>query len=149
VKQTQKTTRQTTHHHRRHLNGYPEQVTVVRSRHPLEGSALDVLGWCHRRGELHLTLVLPDGTRSLIPAAWTDLPSAQHVSGPSLRRGRTAFVASHVDLLHAQTIVDALLRQSNHATTPLPPAEEDSRAAAELSRPITSRRSRTRMGRPR
>jgi len=34
---------------------------------------LDVLGHIHRNGILHLNLILPDGTRSLIPVAWTDL----------------------------------------------------------------------------
>src|ERR1700757_1032949 len=54
-----KTTRQTTHHRSHHLDGYPDQVTIVRPRHPFEGLALDILGWCHRGGELHLTLVPP------------------------------------------------------------------------------------------
>lgn len=110
-----KTTRQTTHHRAHHLDDYPDQVTIVRSRHPFEGSALNVLGWCHRRGELHLTLVLPDGTRALVPAAWTDLPIAQHLPRASPQCARAAFLASHAELLHARTIVDALLRQLDAA----------------------------------
>jgi hypothetical protein len=51
-----------------------------------------VLGWCHRRSELHLTLVLPDGTRSLIPAAWTDLRSRE--STLSVQRRQAASLAS-------------------------------------------------------
>src|SRR6516165_8891687 len=98
-----KTTRQTTHRRNRHLDGYPDQVTIVRSRHPFEGSALDVLGWCNRRNELHLTLVLPDGTRALIPAAWTDLPIAQPAPFAVRQRARVAFLASHAELLHART----------------------------------------------
>lgn len=49
------------------------------------------------------------------------------------------------ELLHARTIVDALLRQLDAAHTVLPPESEDSHAAAKLSRPTTSAR-RTRMG---
>lgn len=104
-----------------------------------------MLGWCHRRGELHLTLVLHDGTRALVPAAWTDLPIAQHLPRASPQCARAAFLASHAELLHAQTIVDALLRQLDAAHTVLPPESEDSHAAAKLSRPTTSAR-RTRMG---
>jgi Family of unknown function (DUF5372) len=51
-------------------------VRVIRPRHPLEGQALALLGWSHLQGQLHLLLVLPDGSRSLIPAAWTDLRTA-------------------------------------------------------------------------
>ena len=142
----QRITRQTTHHRSRHLDGYPDQVTIIRSRHPFEGSALDILGWCHRHGELHLTLVLPDGTRALIPAAWTDLSIADPASTASPQRDRAAYLASHDDPLHARAIIDALLRQLNAANTPLPPAAEDNRTAAELSRPAASGRSRTRMG---
>jgi hypothetical protein len=50
-------------------------------------------------------------------------------------------MASHAELLHARTIVDALLRQLNAANTALPPAAEDIHAAAEL--PTTSARSCT------
>src|SRR5262249_21945594 len=144
-----KTARQTTHHRGRHLDGYPDQVTIVRSRHPFEGSALDILGWCYRRDELHLMLVLPDGTRALIPAAWTDLPIAQHVSSGSPQHAQAVFLASNADLLHTRTIVDALLRQLPATNTPLPSAAEDSHAAAELSRPSGSGRGRTRVGGPR
>lgn len=149
VASRRKTTRQTTHHRAHHLDGFPDQVTIVRSRHPFEGSALNVLGWCHRRGELHLTLVLPDGTRALVPAAWTDLPIAQHLPRASPQCARAAFLASHAELLHARTIVDALLRQLDAAHTVLPPQSEDSHATAKLSRPTTSARGRTRMGSPR
>jgi len=45
----------------------------VRARHPLEGRALALMGWMRRGGRLELILVLPDDSRALIPAAWTDL----------------------------------------------------------------------------
>lgn len=41
--------------------------------HLFEGQALKLLGWSHRSGRLHLLPILPDESRSLIPAEWTDL----------------------------------------------------------------------------
>lgn len=104
---------------------------------------LDVLGWCHRRGELHLTLVLPDGTRSLIPAAWTNLRASLQ-SSPGVERIQSASLAYRSHLLQARTVVDALLRRlgatdTAHLSTP----QEMSDAATELSRSTaTGRRTR-------
>ena len=143
-----RTTRQTAHHRSHHLDGYPNQVTIVRLRHPFEGSALDVLGWCHRRGELHLTLVLSDGTRALVPAAWTDLPVA--LPTPRVQRTQAASLASRAQLLHARTVLNALLRRVDAANTAVPsPSQEDTHAAAELPRTPTPARLRPGMGRPR
>jgi len=95
--------------------------------------ALDVLGWCHRHGELHLTLVLPDGTRSLIPAAWTNLPESDS-SSPKTKRSQPATLAACSDLLHARTIVDALKRQTKAANSPAQQTtQEINHAAIELS----------------
>ena len=98
-------TRHTAH---RHLNGYPEQVRVMRPRHPLEDKSLKVLGWSHRQGQLHLLLVLPDGSRSWIPASWTDLKTAGD-KAPATTGSQA--LASLSQLLHTRTIVDALLRR--------------------------------------
>lgn len=58
-----------------------------------------------RHGKLDLLLVLPDGSKSLIPAAWTDLqPRDQERDEPEA-------IGSVRDLLRAQTIVDALLHR--------------------------------------
>ena len=51
----------------------PGTVTVTRPRHPLEGRELRVLGGMRRHGQPELLLVLPDGAKRLVPAAWTDL----------------------------------------------------------------------------
>lgn len=48
-------------------------VTLTRRRHPFEGRQLRVLGSMRRHGETELLVVLPDGSKRLIPAAWTDL----------------------------------------------------------------------------
>jgi hypothetical protein len=45
---------------------------IIRRRHPLEGQSLWVLGRMRRHGRLELLLVLPDGSKRLIPQAWTD-----------------------------------------------------------------------------
>jgi Family of unknown function (DUF5372) len=47
-------------------------VVITRRRHPLEGQSLRVLGRMRRHGRLELLLVLPDGSKRLIPQAWTD-----------------------------------------------------------------------------
>src|SRR4029453_17981367 len=104
-----------------------------RQRHPFEGMALDVLGWCHRRGAVHLTLMLPDGTRSLVPAAWTDLHASRQSSLGAARTQPTS-LASYSQLLHARTVVDALRRRLEAADTAQPPTpQESNRAAVELS----------------
>ena len=75
----------------------------MRPHHPFEGQQLEVFGWQQRGGEVVLLLVLPDGTRSLIPASWTDLHG-------SLEPPR-ATLACITQLLHARIVVDALLRR--------------------------------------
>jgi hypothetical protein len=47
-------------------------VTITRERHPFEGQSLAVISSIRRRGVLLVLVVLPDGSRSLIPADWTD-----------------------------------------------------------------------------
>jgi len=55
-------------------------------------------------------LVLPDGSRSLIPASWTDLKTGPY-KAPAAITGLQAPIASLSQLLHTRTIVDALLRR--------------------------------------
>ena len=59
------------------MTGLPGVVVVTRPRHPLEGRELRVLGGMCRHGRLELLLVLPDGSKRLIPAEWT----SQHAAG--------------------------------------------------------------------
>jgi hypothetical protein len=63
---------------------------VTRKQHPFEGRSLAVLGWTHWRGARHLVLVHPDGTRSLIPASWTDLAPSPSRDGGRREGGRRA-----------------------------------------------------------
>src|SRR5213596_3678220 len=62
----------------------------------------------HRKGRLTLTLILPDGTKSLIPADWTDLAPTgppRGVIGAKQIATRDSLEA----LIHASALVDALL----------------------------------------
>ena len=98
--------RHTTHH--QHL---PEKVTIVRARHPFDGRSLNVLEGTHRKGRLHLVLILPDGSKSLIPADWTDLALPVQ-----LRSTPPTSLGSLQDLLHARAVVNALLGRIALAT---------------------------------
>jgi len=82
-------------------------VTILRERHPFEGRSLVVMSAIKRRGTLLLLVVLPDGSRSLIPASWTDW--AGTAEDVSRSEHRDSCFASLADLLHARGIVDALL----------------------------------------
>lgn len=95
-------------------------MTIVRRRHPFEGRTLEVYDRQHRRGELLLTVVLPDGTRSLIPAAWTDLHGLSDSERETL--------ASAEQLLRARIVVDALLRRVEASKDEVRQPEEDERA---------------------
>ena len=95
--------RHTTHH-----QDLPERATIVRPRHPFEGKSLAVLGAIHRYGRLLLVLILPDGSKSLIPADWTDLSSAAQPQR-ALSEDAATTLGSLEDLLHARAVVDALL----------------------------------------
>ena len=95
--------------HTTHLEGYPAEVTVVRARHPLEGQPLPLLGWMRRHGALDLILVLPDGSRTLIPASWTDLdPSSSPLQAATL-----ATLGSIADLLHAGYVLAGIIQSDS------------------------------------
>lgn len=96
--------------HTTHLDGFPSKVNIIQNRHPLQGKSLDVLSLLHRNGILHLTLILPDGSRSLIPAAWTNLNEIcpKKFKSPNSPPA-TYLIASTSSLLHARKIVDVLL----------------------------------------
>src|ERR1700687_320994 len=119
--------------HTTHLRDISSFVMILRERHPFEGRSLQVMGAIKRRGILLLLVVLPDGSRSLIPASWTNWEAAGVAPKLSASRcgQRSPCLASLADLLHARVIVDALLsrcliphrepaanEESCHATDP-------------------------------
>lgn len=102
------------HPHTTHPHNFPEQVTIIRPAHPFEGKCLAVLGHTHRKDRLHLLLILPDGSKSLIPAEWTNLNPTPNLAVHS----HGATLGSLDQLLRMRTVVDALLRR-------LAPAKSD------------------------
>jgi hypothetical protein len=62
-----------------------------------------------RRGILLLLVVLPDGSRSLIPASWTDWSAATNEPFESGSNRREPCLAPLADLLRVRALVDALL----------------------------------------
>lgn len=100
-------------------------VTITRSRHPFEGQRLVQLGQMRRHGRLELLLVLPDGSKRLIPAEWTDLEAAARPAGP-------ATVGAVADLQDTVGLVSALLARFDGCEVQAarhPPSQEDDRAA--------------------
>jgi hypothetical protein len=81
-------------------------VCIRREHHPLCGRSLAVYGWTHRHGRLELILVLPDGSKSMVPADWTDL--AEEID-PGSNAEVSGDLASADQLLHVRAVVDALL----------------------------------------
>jgi len=102
-------------------------VRITRPRHPLQGKSLPVLGGMRRHGEPELLLVLPDGSKSLIRADWTDAaqPGADDVVG-------VATLGSLTDLLCACKLVADLLGREPEGqgqAAGMSPCKEDSCAA--------------------
>jgi len=75
------------------------EVMVTRHRDVFEGQRLKVLGRSRRRGRVELLVVLPDGSKRVIPAAWTDESAG--------RGGAAATLASPGDLLALCALVSA------------------------------------------
>jgi hypothetical protein len=105
----------------------PSAVTITRSRHSFEGKSLRVLGGMRRHGALELLLVLPDGSKSLVPAAWTDVDpwGVDEVASMST-------LGSLSDLLHAcDLVVDLAERRGveRGQAARKSPCEEDFHAA--------------------
>jgi Family of unknown function (DUF5372) len=71
------------------LSSLPDEVTITRVGHPLRGQRLRVdRGAGERRKDRCLVVVLPDGSPTLLPVAWTDVEdgaSSATVAPPSTR----------------------------------------------------------------
>jgi hypothetical protein len=109
---------QIAHHH-----DIPATVTITRERHAFEGQSLTVINSIRRRGDLLLLVSLPDGSRSLIPARWSDWrkegggddgddsPLPDDAAG-SRDLGRLS------DLLHLSRVFDAFRRRLDEPALP-------------------------------
>ena len=101
-------------------------MTVVRDRHPFQNRVLRVLGRMLRHGSVEFLVVLPDGSKTLIPAVFTDA-----VAAPTSRAAVT--VGAVEDLVQLALVVESLLPPATIGTGAVEdatgvPAKEDSRA---------------------
>jgi len=97
-----------------------------------------------------LLVVLPDGSRSLIPAGWTDWKATEVADQPSLsmpQQHREPCLAPLTDLLHLRVIVDALLGRCL-IPQPQPAADEERHHAMDpgLSRATPARSKNSKLG---
>jgi hypothetical protein len=100
---------------------------LTRRRHPFEGRSLQVLGSMRRHGAAELLVVLPDGSKRLIPAAWTDLEQPAAVGGDA-----AATLGSVPDLLQLSVLVSDLSARPADGPEQAErksPCKEDDRAA--------------------
>jgi hypothetical protein len=66
------------------LRDLPERVRITWPHHQLVGAELAVHGWRHVGAEVHLQVMLLDGTRGCLPLAWTELAPATTSEGAVL-----------------------------------------------------------------
>ena len=126
---------QTTHH-----RDIPDSVIVTRKRHAFDGQSLAVISSIRRTGVLYVLAVLPDGSRSLIPASWTDWSGRRTPAEDADKASHK--LGSLADLLQARTVVDALLlrlaesaaqKESCHADEPGIPRATSARSSSKSS----------------
>jgi hypothetical protein len=98
------------------------QVTIIRRKDPLEGLRVRVLGRLRRHGAAELLVVLPDGSKRMIPQTWTDAEAAG-AGEPAATLGSLA------DLLAACVVVSALAGDLESKAARQSPCKEDNRAA--------------------
>jgi hypothetical protein len=106
----------------------PAEVTVTRHRDALEGQALRVLARLRRHGGTELLVVLPDGSKRMIPAEWTDAAPAGGEDGC----GAAATLGAVSDLLAACVLVRGLSARGagpQGQAARQSPCKEDDRAA--------------------
>ena len=104
----------------------PETVRVVRPGHPLHGLDLPVWGRLRLRGVAMVVLVLPDGSKKRIPAAWA------HEGGSEDTGGAAAVVAAAGDLLRLLRVISGIPATAGNRAEQAArqsPGKEDDRAA--------------------
>jgi hypothetical protein len=97
-------------------------VTITRRKDPLDGQRLRVLGRLRRHGGVELLVVLPDGSKRMIPQAWTDAQAAGQCDGAATLGGLG-------DLLAACVLVSALSGGGEGQAARQSPCKEDNHAA--------------------
>ena len=105
----------------------PETVRVVRPGHPLHGLDLPVWGRLRLRGVAMVVLVLPDGSKKRIPAAWAGEGGGGNPGAPAV-----AVVAGAADLLRLLRLISgvpAAAGNRREQAARQSPGKEDDRAA--------------------
>lgn len=107
------------------------EVTVTRPRHPLVGRRLQVIGAMRRLGRDELLVVLPDGSKTLIPAVWTDRDTTTANEDQTLDQA-IPILAAPAELLYARELVASLrarIDADRGQAARKSPCKEDDRAA--------------------
>jgi hypothetical protein len=105
----------------------PELVRVIRPGHPLHGLDLPVWGRLRLRGAAMAVVVLPDGSKKRIPAAWTRVGDGTGTAGPA-----AGIIASASDLLRLLRVISGISGRSAGTAEQAArqsPGKEDNRAA--------------------
>jgi hypothetical protein len=98
-------------------------VTIVRRKDPLDGQRVRVLGRLRRHGQAELLVVLPDGSKRMIPQTWTD-------AEPTREGDAAATLGALGDLLAACALVSALSGNDEEGQAARQsPCKEDDHAA--------------------
>ena len=119
-----------------HSTTFLVRLKIPRERHPLEGRISKL--WEDYDGATFnfLLVALPDGSRTLVPAQWTDWKPANNADGPLTPPDddRERHIAPLGDLLRLRTIVNALLnRESMSRPEPIVDEEGGHATATEVS----------------
>jgi hypothetical protein len=102
----------------------PETVRVVRPGYPLHGLDLPVWGRLRLRGVAMVVLVLPDGSKERIPAAWVGEGGGEDPAAPA--------VAAAADLLRLLRVISGVPATAGNRAEQAArqsPGKEDDRAA--------------------
>ena len=105
----------------------PETVRVIRPGHPLHGLDLPVWGRLRLRGAAMAVVVLPDGSKKRIPAAWTRAGDGAGAAGPA-----AGIIAPASDLLRLLRVISGVSSRcagTAEQAARQSPVKEDNRAA--------------------
>ena len=105
----------------------PGTARVIRPGYPLHGLDLPVWGRLRLRGVAMVVLVLPDGSKKRIPAAWAGEGDSDAAGGTA-----AAVVAAAADLLRLLRVVSGVRATAGHHAEQAArqsPGKEDDRAA--------------------
>jgi hypothetical protein len=112
------------HGESRPVGAGPETVRVVRPGHPLHGLDLPVWGRLRLRGAAMVVLVLPDGSKERIPAAWVGEGGGEDPAAPVV-----AAAAALLRLLRVISGIAGTAGNRPEQAARQSPGKEDDRAA--------------------